>query len=535
VIGRELSFFPPVSPAAYLRRPARQLPFPLEEPSCRLFEIARHALWQGLAALDLGPGDEVLAPAYHHGSEIEVLTGAGLRCRFYEATEDLVPDLDELEARLGPRVRALYVIHYLGFPNDPGRLRRWCDRRGLLLIEDVAMAWPGRGPDGTLGSHGDISIFSPWKLFGLRDTGALFVRASPPRQPGYRHVAVRTLMSSHRAWLTQRLPHPLPYASGANGFDPSTAFAMGDPESGPSSSSVYLLRRLWSPRIVERRRKNYRRLLDRLGDRVPRPFEELPDGACPFALPITSDRKGELIASLADRGIEAIDLWSVPHHSLPEDDYPAAARRRASCVALPVHQLLRHTDVDAIARAVLSPQRRRGAGLPGGELHPQPGEPAIDFQLPDQDGREVRLSDLRGRAVVLYFYPRAGTPGCTTQACGLRDRFAELRELGATVLGVSPDRPRKLRRFAAEHGLRFTLLADPDRRVAARYGASLRVRRGGIPRRETRRITFLLDQEGRVARVFEDVDIHRHDEQVAEALRALTATPAPAAEVGSLR
>jgi peroxiredoxin Q/BCP len=342
-------------------------------------------------------------------------------------------------------------------------------------------------------------------------------------------------MSSHRAWLAQRLPHPLPYASGANGFDPSTAFAMGDPESGPSSSSVYLLRRLWSPRIVERRRKNYRRLLDRLGDRVPRPFEELPDGACPFALPITSDRKGELIASLADRGIEAIDLWSVPHHSLPEDDYPAAARRRASCVALPVHQLLRHTDVDAIARAVLSPQRRRGAGLPGGELHPQPGEPAIDFQLPDQDGREVRLSDLRGRAVVLYFYPRAGTPGCTTQACGLRDRFAELRELGATVLGVSPDRPRKLRRFAAEHGLRFTLLADPDRRVAARYGASLRVRRGGIPRRETRRITFLLDQEGRVARVFEDVDIHRHDEQVAEALRALTATPAPAAEVGSLR
>ncbi len=98
------------------------------------------------------------------------------------------------------------------------------------------------------------------------------------------------------------------------------------------------------------------------------------------------------------------------------------------------------------------------------------GDEAPDFELHDQDGNLVKLSDHGGKPVVLYFYPRADTPGCTAQACGIRDRDAEYAAAGAKVLGVSPDEPPALRKFADKHDLAFTLLADPDHSVAEAYG-----------------------------------------------------------------
>jgi dTDP-4-amino-4,6-dideoxygalactose transaminase len=129
-----------------------------------LFERARHGLWHGLRALGLGDDDEVLVPAYHHGSEIEALVRAGLTCRFYEASEGLAPDERELEALLGPRTRALHLIHYLGFPQEATRWRAWCEERGLFLIEDAAQAWLGSLEGRPLGSFGDIAIFCLYKL-----------------------------------------------------------------------------------------------------------------------------------------------------------------------------------------------------------------------------------------------------------------------------------------------------------------------------------------------------------------------------------
>ena len=101
----------------------------------------------------------------------------------------------------------------------------------------------------------------------------------------------------------------------------------------------------------------------------------------------------------------------------------------------------------------------------------EPGQDAPDFTLLDQDGAEVTLSDLRGETIVLYFYPRADTPGCTTQACGVRDRGADYEAAGARVIGVSPDEPEALKKFAGKYDLGFTLLADPDHSVADAYGA----------------------------------------------------------------
>src|SRR5947209_12308955 len=100
----------------------------------------------------------------------------------------------------------------------------------------------------------------------------------------------------------------------------------------------------------------------------------------------------------------------------------------------------------------------------------EPGDLAPDFTLPDQTGTPVKLSALRGQRVVVYFYPKADTPGCTTQACGIRDHAADYDAAGATVLGISPDPVAKIAKFAAKHSLSFPLLADEDHAVADAYG-----------------------------------------------------------------
>src|SRR5438067_13055543 len=100
-----------------------------------------------------------------------------------------------------------------------------------------------------------------------------------------------------------------------------------------------------------------------------------------------------------------------------------------------------------------------------------PGDPAPDFTLPDADGKDVSLHDLRGRKVVLYFYPAALTPGCTKQACDFRDNLKALDKSGVDVVGISPDKPEKLAKFRKEHKLNFPLLSDPERTVLTAYGA----------------------------------------------------------------
>src|ERR1700757_709818 len=107
---------------------------------------------------------------------------------------------------------------------------------------------------------------------------------------------------------------------------------------------------------------------------------------------------------------------------------------------------------------------------PGGVEMVEEGKPAPDFALTSDAGETVRLSDLRGKQVVLYFYPKDDTPGCTTQACGIRDSYGEFERAGAVVLGVSPDSERSHVKFKEKYGLPFTLLADPDHAVAEQYG-----------------------------------------------------------------
>lgn len=147
------------------------------------------------------------------------------------------------------------------------------------------------------------------------------------------------------------------------------------------------------------------------------------------------------------------------------------------------------------------------------------GKQAPDFELPDQDGRAVRLSDFRGQLVVVYFYPKADTPGCTAQACGVRDHHADYASAGGVVLGISPDPVEKLKRFQEKYALDFPLLSDEQHAVAESYGVWVQKSMYGRTYLGTERSTFIVDSDGRVAEVLRRVKPAEHDRLALEALQ----------------
>ncbi len=149
------------------------------------------------------------------------------------------------------------------------------------------------------------------------------------------------------------------------------------------------------------------------------------------------------------------------------------------------------------------------------------GAKAPAFTLTADDGSKVRLADLKGRPVVLYFYPADDTPGCTKEACAFRDAQSKLAKSGAVVLGVSPDDVASHGRFRDKYTLNFPLLADPDHKVAEKYGAWREKNMYGKKSMGIQRSTFLIDADGKVAKVWKRVSVDGHDEQVLAALAAL--------------
>jgi thioredoxin-dependent peroxiredoxin len=153
------------------------------------------------------------------------------------------------------------------------------------------------------------------------------------------------------------------------------------------------------------------------------------------------------------------------------------------------------------------------------------GDPAPDFTLESDSGDGVTLSDLRGRPVVVYFYPKDDTPGCTKQACAFRDAYSEFQERGAVVLGVSRDSVERHRKFKEKYGLQFPLLSDPDHLVAEAYGVWGERKYAGKTYMGVNRSTFVIDPEGTVTRAMYGVNPERNP---GEALEALPGTGAPA-------
>jgi peroxiredoxin Q/BCP len=147
-----------------------------------------------------------------------------------------------------------------------------------------------------------------------------------------------------------------------------------------------------------------------------------------------------------------------------------------------------------------------------------PGDPAPDFTLPDQDGNDVTLSGLRGKTVVLYFYPKADTPGCTTQACGVRDHQADYASADAVVLGVSPDAVKAVSKFDQKFGLGFPLLADEGHKVAEQYGVWVKKNRYGREYMGNERTTFVIAPDGTIKDILHKVKPAEHDDLVLAAI-----------------
>lgn len=151
----------------------------------------------------------------------------------------------------------------------------------------------------------------------------------------------------------------------------------------------------------------------------------------------------------------------------------------------------------------------------------EPGTKAPAFSLKATDGTTVKLADFKGQPVVLYFYPKDDTPGCTTEACAFRDRQAELKALGAVVLGVSPDDVTSHQEFSKKFKLNFPLLADLDHKIADKYGAWREKNMYGKVSMGIQRSTYLIDAAGVVAHVWKKVTVDGHDQQVIDAIKAM--------------
>jgi peroxiredoxin Q/BCP len=153
-------------------------------------------------------------------------------------------------------------------------------------------------------------------------------------------------------------------------------------------------------------------------------------------------------------------------------------------------------------------------GIGDAKTNVKEGDQAPDFVLPSQDGSPARLSDLRGRNVVLYFYPKDDTPGCTKEACSFRDDLSQFKDLKTEILGVSTDDVESHKGFQQKYGLNFTLLADPEKKVTKLYGVKTLL---GL----AERVTFVIDKEGMIRKIFPHVDVRHHSEELLQFIRQL--------------
>ena len=330
---------------------------PFAHDNVHWFYFARNAIWNAVGMLGL-QGGEVLVPSYHHGVEIEALEHAGATPVFYRVGGNWDVDLADVERRIGPRTRALYLIHYAGFPGPVREMKRLAERHGLPLIEDCALALLSADHELKLGTVGDVGVFCLYKTLPVPNGGALVVNGPrrfhlpplppPPAASVVSHAAssllkniemrggrvgrwarstVRTLAhGAVRAGQVERV------ATGTMHFDPEHVGL------GISPLTLRIAQSLDLDAAIATRRRNYLFLLGEL-QQVSRPlFPTLPAGVCPLFYPVRTPHKEQVLQALWARGIEAVDFWRDHHPACDPKEFPDTMALRRGIVEIPCHQ-----------------------------------------------------------------------------------------------------------------------------------------------------------------------------------------------------
>jgi dTDP-4-amino-4,6-dideoxygalactose transaminase len=366
----------PLNPNLFLTRSqsAAPLPYPLAERHAANFYLARAGVYALFTALRKHGVDTVLVPDYHGGNEVRAIRATGTRVVFYSINHRLQPDLDELSRLMEDgRVGALYVIHYIGWPQPIEEIMSLCSRRNILVIEDCSLSFLSRRGTRPLGAFGDYAIFSLYQTLPLPNGGVIVQnRHDLPEldiPPAARGSLVSVLGRSSDLVLTwirlqseslggmlfglkgmvgrgltvarfERTP------VGHTGFDASKAGL------GMSSVGHFLMRRFDYPRIVERRRQNFMMLVERLKGVVPLLRDDLEDGVCPLFCPILVSDKHKAAEALRASGVEAVEFWNYGDPQAAARITGAAQFLRRHVLELPIHQDISPERVNYIADRV---------------------------------------------------------------------------------------------------------------------------------------------------------------------------------------
>jgi dTDP-4-amino-4,6-dideoxygalactose transaminase len=368
----DIPSLPELGPAQLLPRPGVAASFPFNRFGLELTYLGRNAVWRAARMLGL-EGWEVIVPAYHHGVEISALLHAGARLRFARVDGAGRLDAEHVRACVGPRTRAIYVIHYAGFPQPLDALAEIAHDCGAFLIEDCALSLFSSDGERPLGSRGDAAIFCFYKTLPVPHGGGLLMRkaaaaglsppAPPPLLPALSHMAGSMLVASERrfprtgGWVragvkavTRRVREQARHEDvpvGTQEFDPAVV------QLGMGGLAARLLGFADAEQVVRRRRANWLLLHERIGSPERSAWSSLPPGVCPLFYALEVDDKEHALRLLWSRGIQAVDFWRSGHPSVPRGRFPEVEALRRRVVELPCHQDLGPEELERVARVAL--------------------------------------------------------------------------------------------------------------------------------------------------------------------------------------
>ena len=370
-----LPSWPGLDPRIYVQREsAGDPPFPLNAPNSTYSFVARNLIYHLFRALGFEDGSAVLVPDYHHGNEVRAIRASGASIVWYHVGRDLLPDLSELSRLCKTRPRALFAIHYLGWPQPIEEIAALCRQHGILLVEDCALALLSEVNGRPLGSFGDYSVFCLYKTLPVPN-GAILVQnrnllsslgALDFELCGLTSLAGRCLDLS-LDWLRSRavmMGSALSLAKSTMGWALSEAgvqrVAVGDTgfnhrhvNVGMSPLAGRLLKRFDYAEVSRRRRANFVSLRERLGRNGTLPDLELQEGVCPLFFPLLVPDKARAARALRSRGIGAVEFWNEGAPEVAGEAGDDALFLRRHLLELPIHQDVTEAQIRFMADQVL--------------------------------------------------------------------------------------------------------------------------------------------------------------------------------------